>query len=236
MPRLSYAQGKSIRNQPYKRLARKVPVPTKRYVKSQITRNLTTKAHYVAPVNQDLSYDAPLVQKLSAIVLDNGGVELASEARNSSKVRFTGMTVRGFLQGSSTAALASNTIGRMLIFQWFKDDGVDVPTYTDLFEQTGGSSFNVNEPTSTIKGKYFKVLHDQRLAVGADSVAMNTNIANIKLYSAYIPASRARQSLQYNQDALTGKNQIYMIALSTVTNASTHEPILSFSSRLNFKD
>lgn len=229
MPRqpISYSQAKSIKALPYRRLARRVPAATKKYVKRQILRDEETKSFYSSDLTNSLSYDnATLFNMTNVSQGDN------YNSRDGNKIRAVALTIKGRLRGGP-----ADTTARVIVFQWKKDNNVDTPAITDLFRQGAGAGAEYIEPLNLQNRKYYKILSDKRYSVGTTTVANSTGgLPSDILISHYIPASKFAKIIDYNDNAGTGKNMIYVIAFSDVTDASGNEPILSMQSRFDFKE
>lgn len=122
-----------------------------------------------------------------------------------------------------TVADATNVV-RLVIFQWYMDDVLDIPALSDIFENTTYPWVSVHKLSAKTRRKY-KILYDR-------AVALSTSNSNMQI-SCNLDLTSCRKT-EFTAGATTGKNILYYAIVSDSV-AVTH-PGYTFSTALYYQD
>lgn len=225
------------RNFPYKSNAPKRtfnPRKSKLVTKQQLNRaikGVTEKKYFITQGTAvDVSYDNPVLQSLTLVTQGD-----SDTTRDGDKIHMRSISVIGYIVNTTTQVVGS----RLIIFQWL---GQDVPGATDIIVPTGGSA----DAYTWVRGHYnhdhrhlFRILYDRRILLGGSTNAnLPTNIMfSAKLNIGLLAAKkRCVSTLQFQAGGTTADAHVYLLCLSSVTDASGIEPDLTYESKFNYSE
>lgn len=207
------------------RPTRKVSASTKKYVNQRVARMGENKylIPSATPSAHDMSYDAPYIEHLTDCSQGS-----TSFTRVGDDIEIKELIVNFKL----AASVNTITFARVMIIQWFKDTNVDTPTLQDLITYyTNPDAFSYLATIDGVKRKFFKVLYD-RMFEAQNNVSSETQNYVVRVRRRKF----GRKKLQYNAGATGGRNMIYLLAFSNVSDASGNEPNITLFKRVTFKD
>lgn len=208
----------SFRRQP------QVPKTTKRYVKRAINRVREIEESLVVDVAENTASDAT---GEAVFDLTAGPITDASD-------KLEIVSVKGMFRLLNPASAGTVNV-RVVIFQWYIDDNVDVPAKDDIIQTAEDNLRDVIKPLhihnqdNSVK---FKVLFDRLYKLGeATSVEGNEK----KVVRFLITPKKLGRKYILGTAPSVGKNKIYMMSWSDVADASS-PPTIEQASVCRFRD
>ena len=178
---------------------RKVPENVKRYVKREIRKENQDLDTYVSVTFEDAAYNTESMNDLTP----------ASGLIDGARFRIKELDVRYQIQAQTAAG---GQWVRVILFQWFGDDGSDVPVLEDVLKATGDqySVIDLYDDTS-IQSHHMKPLYDRVHMIGENTSLDGRDIAygKVRLFTKNLP----RKYLKGTGSGV-GFNKIYCLALS----------------------
>lgn len=182
------------------------------------------------------SYDNPFIQILTDVAAGD-----AYSNRDGNSILAKSFQFRySVANNNHTAALSF----RVIVFQWFEDGSNNAPVVSDIITDDGNTSTAATTDT-TITGVYsigtkeqYRILYDKTHLLGGDTLATGAGtLANWRRgqFILSFVKKRLKRKITFNVDA-ENNNHIYVLAISSVTDASGNEPDFQFSSKLTFVD
>lgn len=195
-------------------LSRPQKKQTSRIVKSQISRNMTSR-HYdeYGPVNCGTT---AAITDITTMVRGT-----AEGAFIGDEIMLTGVELRYNLR--QVAASTEPCMARFIIFQW-KDDDATAPLVGDILHDPT----NDGHVSNYLDSGRFKVLADRMFNLNENHVGGVTSKAGyIRKWKGF------NKKVTFKAGASTGKNKIYLMSFGDLT---TNPPSLEFHSRIHYKD
>lgn len=198
-----------------------VPKATKTYVKKALKENKEDNWVLIDNSAQLISSDAPFLAQWSQIVPGS-----TVNAREGDRIEPTRMSMRYSVECPVTTSQM-----RFILFQWRPDTLLDGPNAAKILQiPTGTSAYLSPYVTEAIDRSKFVVLKDKMFHnyTGASNCTFTSSLNITKFNNKYI---------HYNTGATTGKNQIFLLAISNKLAASTAEtPYFNKIVYLHWKD
>lgn len=213
MPRsqLARLRRKGVQNRP-------VPVGVRRYVKRMITAAKQDIDSYVDVAFENAAYDTESINQITSFTAIIAG----------SKKRLKKLECR--YQLKATAA-AGGTWVRVIFFQWFGDNNVDVPTLENIVRSTA-DQYSVIDAYNDDSDNLYKVLQDRTHLLGENTGLDGRDIAigKFNMYSSRFPHKYVEGTASDK-----GMNNVYCLAFSNIANAST-PPQIALTAKTLYSD
>ncbi len=196
---------------------------SKAYVKRAISRSEDTKhAPTGANTNQEIAFDLISIVDITSLSEGDAQTNYSGPDAKFMELKFNWRLV--------AQAATAETVARIIVIQWYENSATP-PTVTQLFGSVGLATHV--DVVLNDQDKLFGVLYDKRISLAAITA---TDGANLKVGGVTIRGNRfPRKIMRDNADGV-GKNHLFVVALSDVTNASDTGPFLTDRGRLAFKD
>lgn len=126
---------------------------------------------------------------------------------------------------------------RILVFQWFADTQVDVPTAAKVLDLSAVAStaYSYQAPYNVTTPPKFKILYDSEfMLAGAGTAADPIQEATSKSRHIVIPGNRGRKTITFNGALTNGMNHLYVMALSD--SVVVNHPLLSYGGHFTYTD
>lgn len=149
----------------------------------------------------------------------------SSITRVGDQIELTRLSIRLFLDGQTT----SNTIARLIYFQW-RPDNATAPVIADILDLGPGGTANVFSHINYDNKHLFKLLKDVTYPM-FPSVA---NPNNCREFEFDIPVSNLAK-IRYDIAANTGDHHVYVMAISS-TAAGATQLLWTHNARIRYKD
>lgn len=235
---VSYKTARAIARQPYKRLARKVPAKTKRYVRKAISRMSEAKYKYTTIASHSTGYDVASTTMFQNLTLVDQGDAINEREGNTfeiKSIRIRANIPRFQFQTDSMVAPI-----RIVVLQWNETSNTN-PSLADFGVASTASAYQdvIPNPTSTTYTKRYKILYDRTIQMydtgGTAPVMSGPGQYMIPIY---IPASKlARKTVTKMLTAdNNGIGHIFVGAFTNATDASGDDPSIIFTSLIKFKE
>lgn len=210
MPAYRVNRANYLRARQAERSRKMVTQPVRTYVKRTINKVRNMQENVIVDVAENTASDATgeAVFDLSALAIStaNDKLEISS--------------VQGIFRILNPAS-AGTVFVRVVIFQWYIDDNVDVPAKDDIIQGAEDNLRDVLKPLHVANqdnSVKFKVLFDKLYKLGeATSVEGNEK----KAVKFLITPKKLGRKYMLGTGSAVGKNKIYMMSWSDVADAST---------------
>lgn len=208
---------------------------TKRYVQALIKNVHEKKYAEISSGIVEISYDTPLI--FQASVTSQGD---SDTTRDGDKINIKSITIQGYVQADSAADDFTHV--RLILFQYLPDE---TPTGPDIIDATGSALTSFSSIAGNFNHdnkKNYRILRDKKIMLPGSTTAKGLGtIPTRKVFKMYynfgLGAKRndCKNVIQYKAGSSTDAvNNIYLIAISSYSDASTMEPVISIRSKLNY--
>lgn len=198
----------------------------RQYVERTLERKMEDKFYDDIPNQEQLVNGTPVMVPLCVPAQGVGQIQRTGE-----EVTVTNLFLRMALFGNPDGIEASpayfNQQYRIMIFQWFQDNGLSTPTASDLL-QNSTQPFSWYERQNA--GTAFKVLYDNKGVVSGSQGNPDAQ----RYFDVVIPG-KALRKIKFDGASTNATNQIYLFAFSNQTLAA-RAPILDWNSHCKYTD
>lgn len=196
---------------------RKVPDNVKRYVRSQVRKENENLDFLSSVTAEDAAYDTESMNDLTGLAVIAG-----------SRARIVELDMAYHL----FTVAATEAVCRVIIFQWYGDDNVDVPTLEDVLGNTGSATSIIDRyDKESETGHLMKVLYDRNHILGKNTALDGSDHAVGKFR---ITNSRCPRKYIKGTNSAKGFNKIYCLALSDQATGA-NAPHIEIQSRLLYE-
>lgn len=172
---------------------------TQGYVKAVVSKTHPTDTYDTSPSSAASVNSTGTFTALAPIPQGDG-----SEQRPGNKVRIIGLRYHGLYKSDTLSAATSIHILRAVIFRWLPDNNVDAPSLAKLFKDTGDNQSMFIDDRNL--RKKFQIIKDYHRVFNSVNNGNGMPLSHIK--RKFIKVNR---TLSYNDEAITGKGQIYLL-------------------------
>jgi hypothetical protein len=205
----SYAMtDQSKRRRRRKAKVAKVPVATKKYVQKALTANKETNYKLIDNSATNISYDVPLLASWTSVAQEDGSNDIHLRRGDRLQPMKLAIKYQCFHE-------AVTVISRIILFQWKPDNQVDAPSMAKILEIPGTVN-SVYSPymQDAVDRSKFVVLYDRMHTGDLTGTTNSTHTISVNI------SKFANKYINYNEDATSGKSQVYVLAFSNVASAS----------------